>query len=127
MAKLGQLVLNSGEWSGRRVVPASWIKDSLVSQIGRPDGIYFYGYQWWLGRSLLGKRELRWAAAMGRGGQHIFVVPELDLVVVLTAGIYDNAALAWVALDILSPCALSRQGVKGAADFGFVPALACSQ
>jgi CubicO group peptidase (beta-lactamase class C family) len=107
MAKLGQLVLNRGEWNRHRTVPASWIKDSLAPQIGRPDGIYFYGYQWWLGRSLLGKRELRWAAAMGRGGQHIFVVPELELVVVLTAGIYDNAELAWVALDILNRHVLS--------------------
>ena len=102
MAKLGQLVLNRGEWNGHRIVPASWVKDLLVPQIGRPDGLYFYGYQWWLGRSLLGNRELQWAAAMGRGGQHIFVVPEFDLVLVLTAGNYDNPALAWVALDILN-------------------------
>ena len=107
MAKLGQLVLNGGEWNRHRIIPASWVKDSLAPQIGRPDGIYFYGYQWWLGRSLLGKRELRWAAAMGRGGQHIFVVSELDLVVVLTAGLYDSAALAWVALDILNRHVLS--------------------
>ena len=72
-----------------------------------PGRVYSYGYQWWLGRSLLGKRELRWAAAMGRGGQHIFVVSELDLVVVLTAGLYDSAALAWIALDILNRHVLS--------------------
>jgi CubicO group peptidase (beta-lactamase class C family) len=44
---------------------------------------------------------------MGRGGQHIFVVPELDLVVVLTAGPYDNPALAWVGVDILNRYALT--------------------
>jgi hypothetical protein len=36
-----------------------------------------------------------------------FVVPELDLVVVLTAGHPDNAALAWVAVDILNRYALA--------------------
>jgi CubicO group peptidase (beta-lactamase class C family) len=102
MAKLGQLVLNRGQWNGRQIIPETWIRDSSLPQIGRPDGIYFYGYQWWLGRSLVDKREVPWVAAMGRGGQHIFVVPRLDLVVVLTAGLYDNPALAWVAVDTLN-------------------------
>ena len=60
----------------------------------------FYGYQWWLGRSLVG--EIRWAAAIGLGGQHIFVVPESDLVVVMTAGLYRNPEMAWVAVDTLN-------------------------
>jgi CubicO group peptidase (beta-lactamase class C family) len=102
MAKLGRLVLDCGRWNGRQIVPETWIRDSLMPQIGRPDSIYFYGYQWWLGRSLVDRREVRWVAAMGRGGQHIFIVPELDLVVVLTAGLYDNLALAWVAVNILN-------------------------
>jgi hypothetical protein len=38
--------------------------------------------------------------------QHIFVVPELDFVVVLTSGLNDNVALAWVA-HILNRYALA--------------------
>ena len=48
-----------------------------------------YGYQWWLGQLSWGGRELDWASALGNGGQRIFVVPELELSVVLTAGDYD--------------------------------------
>jgi hypothetical protein len=45
---------------------------------------------WWLGRSLLYGRELRWAGALDRGGQSTRIVPELDLVVVVTAGYYQD-------------------------------------
>jgi hypothetical protein len=49
-------------------------------------GLYFYGYLRWLGRSLLIGRQVRWAGAFSRGWQSIRIVPELDLVVVVTAG-----------------------------------------
>jgi len=42
--------------------------------------------------------------------QHIFVVPELDFVVVLTSGLNDNVALAWVAHSP-SLCARGSHGV----------------
>ena len=51
---------------------------------------YFYGYLWWLGRSLLDGREVPWAGALGRGRQSIRIVPERDLVVVVTSGYYQD-------------------------------------
>jgi len=51
---------------------------------------FFYGYLWWLGRSLVDGREVQWAGALGRGGQSIRIVPALDLVVVVTAGYYQD-------------------------------------
>src|SRR5262245_16914759 len=35
-------------------------------------------------------REVQWAGALGRGGQSIRIAPELDLVVVVTAGYYQD-------------------------------------
>jgi len=49
-----------------------------------------YGYLWWLGSSRIKGREVRWVGALGRGGQSIRIVPELDLVVVVTAGYYQD-------------------------------------
>src|SRR5689334_12021219 len=49
-----------------------------------------YGYLWWLGRSRPNGREVHWVGALGRGGQSIRIVPELDLVVVVTAGYYQD-------------------------------------
>jgi CubicO group peptidase (beta-lactamase class C family) len=102
MAKLGQLVLDRGRWNGQQIVPADWIDESITPQIGCSDNIYFYGYQWGLGRSLVNKREILWVAASGLGGQRIFVVPALDLVVVITGGLYTSPREARLPVHILN-------------------------
>jgi CubicO group peptidase (beta-lactamase class C family) len=88
LAKLGQLVLNQGTWQGRRIIPAEWIAESTAPQING-EGIFFYGYLWWLGRFLVKRREIRWIAGFGNGGQRVYVVPDLDLVVAVNSGAYD--------------------------------------
>ena len=89
MAKIGQLVLAGGRWNDRQIVSKGWIEASTTRKIEAADGLS-YGYLWWLGRSLLNGREVHWVGALGRGGQSIRIVPELDLVVVVTAGYYQD-------------------------------------
>ncbi|MBN1813276.1 MAG: serine hydrolase [Anaerolineae bacterium] len=69
MAKFGYLYLQGGVWEGEQVVPADWVEASVTPAQ--------YGYQWW---RLAGGGY----AALGYGGQRIAVVPDLDLVVVIT-------------------------------------------
>jgi CubicO group peptidase (beta-lactamase class C family) len=104
-AKIGQLVLNRGAWSGRQIVPADWIAQSVrprFQTIGYFGGLFFYGYNWWLGRSLSGEQEVSWIAAQGLGGQRIVIVPSLDLVVMTTSGLYASPRQSNAPLDILS-------------------------
>jgi len=89
MAKIGQLVLAGGRWNDRQIVSKAWIDASMTPRMDAT-GLYFYGYLWWLGRSLFKGREVHWAGALGRGGQSIRIVPELDLVVAVTAGYYQD-------------------------------------
>ena len=89
MAKIGQLVLAGGRWNDRQIVPKSWIETSTAPKIAATDGL-LYGYLWWLGRSQLDGREIPWIMAVGRGGQLIRIVPELDLVFAMTAGYYQD-------------------------------------
>jgi CubicO group peptidase (beta-lactamase class C family) len=84
MAKLGYLYLKGGVWDGRQVVPAAYVRASTGRQVstgddlGRYDG---YGYQWWT-TTEQGHPAF---AALGLGGQLIEVVPDLDLIVVMTS------------------------------------------
>jgi CubicO group peptidase (beta-lactamase class C family) len=91
LAKFGQLVLNGGAWHDRQIVSAGWIKQMIAPQ--SPRGAWFsfarsYGYLWWQGQSLMGDHDIEWVGALGRGGQRLYVVPTLNLVVAVTAGRY---------------------------------------
>jgi CubicO group peptidase (beta-lactamase class C family) len=88
-AKLGQIMLTDGVWNGRQVLPKGWAAESIKPRING-SGVYFYGYQWWLGRSLHHGREHTWFAGFGEGGQRLFVVPSLELVVMINAGHYGD-------------------------------------
>ena len=103
-AKLGQLVLNGGAWNGKQIVSQNWIAQSIKTRFqagGYFGGLFFYGYQWWMGRTLSGEREVPWIAAMGRGGQRLFIVPSADLVVMTTSGLYASPVQGQAALDML--------------------------
>jgi CubicO group peptidase (beta-lactamase class C family) len=98
LAKIGQLVLNRGLWNGQRIISEQWIDESTSPQIGPADRVYFYGYQWWLGRSLINRRQLLWIAGLGLGGQRLFIVPALDLICIITAGHYTDGIQNWLPL-----------------------------
>lgn len=88
MAKIGELVLRKGMWNGRRVVSEAWIEESTQA---RPAGRWLYGYQWWMGNSVVSDHAISWIAGVGLGGQRIYIAPAYDLVVVITAGLYAAA------------------------------------
>lgn len=89
MANIGQLVLAGGRWNDRQIVSREWIEASTTEKIKATDN-QSYGYLWWLGRAPLSARRAHWIGALGRGGQSIRIVPELDLVVAVTAGYYQD-------------------------------------
>jgi CubicO group peptidase (beta-lactamase class C family) len=94
LAKLGQLVLDNGVWQGRQIVSADWINQMTARQ--SPPGFSFgslrsYGYLWWQGRSSIDNHDIDWIGALGRGGQRLYVVPTLRLVVAVTAGLYGES------------------------------------
>ncbi|MBB4566493.1 serine hydrolase domain-containing protein [Rhizobium leucaenae] len=92
VAKIGQLVLNKGAWNNIRILSSAWIDLATSPQI-QGEGLYFYGFQWWLGRSLIDRQEIGWTAAVGWGGQRLYVIPSLDMTAVVLAGLYDNPIL----------------------------------
>jgi CubicO group peptidase (beta-lactamase class C family) len=90
LAKIGRMVLDHGQWHGRQVVPAGWVAASLAAHIPTGDGRQ-YGYQWWVGSAVWRDKMIAWSGAIGNGGQRLYVLPELDMCVVITAGEYNSA------------------------------------
>jgi CubicO group peptidase (beta-lactamase class C family) len=94
MAKIGQLVLQNGNWAGNQIVSKNWIDNLSENQFKLqsnetpiPNLMTGYGFQWWIG-DLNG---ISTYFAGGWGGQFIFVVPELDMVIVFTGGNYGGS------------------------------------
>lgn len=85
MAKVGFLMLNEGRWEGQQILPADWVEASMQQYI-KTDVEFMeeeYGYQWYT-KYFAGHKV---HSAEGLGGNFLFVVPELDLVVVFTGGL----------------------------------------
>jgi hypothetical protein len=87
MAKLGYLYLNGGMWQGRRIISKAWIAESIQKHVSH-SATSGYGYQWWLSTFKVGLKSVDAFIARGWGGQKIFIVPELKMVVVFTGGNY---------------------------------------
>jgi CubicO group peptidase (beta-lactamase class C family) len=88
MAKFGLLYLNKGKWGNKQVIPKEWVKQSLSkhSVIQNVN----YGYLWWLKYLDAGGMRYNGISAQGNGGQRIYIVPDQDLIVVITGGNYNS-------------------------------------
>jgi CubicO group peptidase (beta-lactamase class C family) len=80
MAKIGYLYLNQGFWDGHQLVPAEWVRVSTEKHAKADFLSGYYGYLWWV--TAVEGHAAYYAA--GFGGQYIYVIPDLDLVVVIT-------------------------------------------
>jgi CubicO group peptidase (beta-lactamase class C family) len=100
LARIGQLVLDCGTWQGRTIISRAWIEESTSPHVNG-ESLFFDGFQWWLGRSLVNRQEIKWISAVGYGGQRMYIVPSLNLVVVVMAGLYDNPVLQTIVGEVV--------------------------
>ena len=80
MAKIGYLYLNNGTWNGNKIVPKNWVIESTTNHSPSPNNPY--GYQW--------RIHFNGYSALGYGSQRIYIVPEKNLIFVMTALLYGN-------------------------------------
>lgn len=97
LAKVGQLLLDKGQWNGRQIIPAEWVEAMSSRHVqsvpGSPNSLEFipteddfinsdwvqgYGYQVWRCRHNAFRAD-------GSLGQFIVVIPDVDAVVAMTA------------------------------------------
>ena len=79
LAKVAQCVLDSGVYKDRQVIPASWLKDMLSVHVPNAYNELAFGYLWWIHPSK--GIYFTW----GHGGQHAFIIPSKNLLVLITS------------------------------------------
>jgi CubicO group peptidase (beta-lactamase class C family) len=102
-AKVGRLYLRKGEWDGRRILPAEWVRQSTrVPAVPAANwsagferiGLSNYGYQWWIASP----KEADYLG-QGKDGQFLYINPSRDVVIVrLGRGLGTLPFSRWVAL-----------------------------
>ena len=116
LARIGVMMLRGGKLGERTIVPADWVTRCVTPAVGA-DEVRRYGYQWFLidiafGKPkgwAVGRLERMWIA-QGEGGQRLFIIPALELVIAITAGNYGRedqgrhqpascARLSWIAFN----------------------------
>ena len=83
MAKFGELYRQGGVFGGERVLPEEWIERSWQPQTTSPWSGEQYGYGWFISEVAGYPLYYAW----GYGGQMIYIVPDLELTVVMTSAI----------------------------------------
>lgn len=96
MAKIGQLYLNGGIWNETRIVSAEWIAKSTKEQSRCVQwGNLGYGYLWWI-------LDAESYAALGDGGNVIYVNPKKGLVIAIASLFTPDAKdrIEWIKREI---------------------------
>ncbi|GEM48337.1 hypothetical protein DC3_39720 [Deinococcus cellulosilyticus NBRC 106333 = KACC 11606] len=100
--RVGQLVLQNGQWEGQQIVPADWlaqITQPVVPGYEWMEGLPWYGMGWWL-TTELGQRA--WYAT-GFGGQYLALFPDLEVVVSITGDVSPHPSHRQVITEQLLP------------------------
>ncbi|RQW02841.1 class C beta-lactamase-related serine hydrolase [candidate division KSB1 bacterium] len=98
MARFGWLYLNNGNLDGRQIVPAAWIAASIAPTYTYTNPTWgaindiAYSHLWWLGEM----KSFKIYFALGYGGQFIFNIPELNMVITTAC---DSQFMDWDAAD----------------------------
>jgi len=112
MAKFGLLFLHGGRFNGKQVVPEEWVETSMMPHI-TTSWTAGYGYQWWIARFGSGETSMWVPSAVGNGGQRIYIIEPLNMVVVITAGNYNMAEVELSGIEILTKTVFPAAGIDG--------------
>ena len=84
LAKFGQLFLKKGNWKGNQIISQEWVSESTRKHKELPDRPNDIGYLWWQGEYTINGKAVEYVASYGYGGQTMYIVPEKDLIFIIT-------------------------------------------
>jgi CubicO group peptidase (beta-lactamase class C family) len=82
--KLAVMYHNKGEWQGRQIVSAEWIRKTFAKEDVE------FGYLWRHRYFEVDGQRYNSYLATGNGGQKINIWPELNMITVFTGGNYNS-------------------------------------
>jgi len=105
MVKLGTLVINNGKWDGEQLIPADYLAKATsgITQATadwQPEA-YSYGYFWYQTNLTVGDKSYDANMAWGGGGEHIIMVPELELLVAITGHDREDKIMTQISKTIV--------------------------
>ncbi|HEY0768399.1 MAG TPA: serine hydrolase [Steroidobacteraceae bacterium] len=90
LAKIGEMVRAGGRWDGGQVISKAWIDASLIERAQARESVE-YGYLWWHFHFPLRGHEVAAWAASGNGGNYVLILPNEELVTVITSTAYNKS------------------------------------
>ncbi|GAB2651527.1 serine hydrolase domain-containing protein [Arenimonas aestuarii] len=121
LARIGQMVIQRGEFEGQRVVSADWIAAMTTEHTPVPGRSQRYGYLWWLDRARgpkLGDQPV-WMA-WGNGGNYLFLFPGLRASIAFAGKRYNRPdamePMQWMGTRILPELVQAAQVTPGDGD-----------
>jgi CubicO group peptidase (beta-lactamase class C family) len=102
VSKFGMLYLRNGKWNGRPVISEDWVRKSTARRVTAFHNTGF-GYLWWLASLTIKNTQIKMIYGAGYGGQSLTLVPQLDLMFVMTCwGRADDADIFGPMLMIIN-------------------------
>jgi CubicO group peptidase (beta-lactamase class C family) len=92
-ARIGELYLNGGEFNGHRLIEKTWVEKSIEDQIpisSTDPYADYYEYMWYSKIEQVGDRTIPVHFASGNGGNKIYIIPSLGMVVAITSSAYNQ-------------------------------------
>ena len=92
LQKFGQLYLNKGSWNGKEILSQQWVDKSFDKHdvLENTRDKNEYGYLFWHKTYDVKGKKIESIEARGSGGQYLFIIPEYEVVAVITSGNYRN-------------------------------------
>ncbi len=90
LAKIGWLFLRDGTWKGKRIISQKWINEATQKYPVLPGGRSNYSYNWFPGSLTVNEKQVDYKATFGYGGQILYLVPDLDLILIFTCDLAEG-------------------------------------
>ncbi len=88
--KFGELFLDGGRWHGTQIVDPRWLSEIAKKHSFVEGGGGDYGWGWHLSTYHIGGHDIQAISAGGNGGQLLYIFPQLDLTIMITAGNFSD-------------------------------------